>query len=143
MRIAIRTLNVPQKGAGAFMPTLTRGGAPATNGQNVITGSPGTTRVPSPRPPALSDSELGGPFNQPSSVAPDYIMPSIYVVHANGSLRFPGALPDSNDHVLPVPAGASGRTATQRQHRQRIGGRTATGAVRPFTQWKTYGGTGS
>lgn len=141
MRAQIRTLQAPKVGFGAFSPTLTIGGAPVSNGQNVITGAPGTVPVHSPRPAALSDGELGGPFNQPSAVAPDVIYPCLYTFHENPTVRFPGAL--QSDNVLPVPAGNSGRTAMQWQHRTRVGGRTATSARRPFTQWPTYGRSSS
>jgi hypothetical protein len=109
-----------------------------SNGQNIITGAPGTVPVYSPRPAALDDSLLGGPYNQPSACAPDYILPSIYTFHANPSVHFPGKI--DSDNVLPVPAGATTRSALQQQHRTRIGGRTATSAIRPFTQWPTYRG---
>jgi hypothetical protein len=141
MRFQIRTLQVPRIGFGAFSPTLTHGGAPATNGQNKVTGMPGTVPVRSPRPAALSDGELGGPYNQPSAVAPDWILPCIYVAHANPTLHFPGAI--QSDNVVPVPIPRPGLTALQWQHRTRVGGRTATSARRPFTQWPTYGGSSS
>lgn len=137
MRIQIRTIGVPIKGAGAFSPTLTWGAAPATNGQNIVTGAPGTVRVPSPRPAALNDGQLGGVLNQPSSVAPDWFLPSIYVSHVNNTLHFPGMV--RSDNTLPVPAIAVNRSAAQMQHRTRIGGRTVTASIRPFTQWPTYG----
>lgn len=139
MRFAVRVLQVPHKwGTGAFLPTLAFGGAPASNGRNKVDGAPGTVRVPSPRPAALDDSALGGPANQPSSVAPDWILPSIYVARVNRGLHFPGRL--FGDSVLPVPVPNVGRTAIQSQHRVRLGGRTATSSLRPFTQWPTYGG---
>jgi len=138
MRFQIRTLQVPTKGSGAFMPMLTSQASAATNGQNVVVGNPGTVRVPSPRPPALSDGELGGPFNQPSSVAPDWFLPSIYINRANSTLRFPGKL--LSDNVLPVPAVNMGRKIVNWQHKTRVGGRTTTANPRPFTQWPTYGG---
>jgi hypothetical protein len=139
VRFQVRTLQVPTKwGMGAFLPTLTFGGAPATNGQNKVCGMPGTVRIPSPRPVALVDGELGGPFNQPSSVAPEWFLPSIYYNPANRSLHFPGRL--MGDNVLPVPIPNVRRTAIQAQHRVRVGGRTATAALRPFTQWPTYNG---
>lgn len=137
MRVQTRTLQVPRCGAGAFSPGLTSGGAPATNGQNKISGQPGTVPVPSPRPSALDDSALGGPFNQPSSVAPNVIYPSIYTFHANPSVHFPGKI--MSDNVMPVPAPNPGRTSLQWQHRVRVGGRTTTSAIRPFTSWPTYG----
>lgn len=139
MRFSVRTLQVPTRwGAGAFSPALTMGGAPATNGQNIISGAPGTIRVASPPPAALRDGELGGPLNQPSSVAPDWILPSIYTFHANRSVHFPGRL--FGDNVLPVPVPNVGRSSLQTQHRVRLGGRTATASLRPFTQWPTYNG---
>ena len=140
MRVTYRMLQAPTKGAGAFMPGLTRGAAPVTAGQLQagITGMPGTVQIPSPRPAALNDEGLGGPLNQPSAVAPNWFTPSIYIQRLSSSLHFPGKI--LSDHVLPVPAGNPGRTPLQWQHRFRIGGRTATGAVRPFIQWPTYGG---
>ena len=142
MRLSIRTLQVPTKwGAGAFTPTLTFGGAPSSNGQNLISGAPGTIRVPSPRPAAMSDGELGGPYNQPSVVAPNWFLPSLYTFHANPSVHFPGRL--FHDAVLPTPATNIGRTGLQTQHRFRMGGRTTTAAFRPFTQWPSYGGSSS
>ena len=138
MRVQTRTLQVPRCGAGAFSPGLTLGGAPVTNGQNKISGAPGTIPIPSPRPSALDDGGLGGPFNQPSSVAPDYFLPCLYTFHANGTVHFPGAI--NSDNVMPVPAPNPGRTALQWQHRFRLGGRTTTSAVRPFTAWPTYSG---
>ena len=141
MRVQYRTLQVPPAARGAFAPQVTLGGAPSSNGGNVVSGAPGTVAIPSPSPAALSDGQLGGPFNQPSSVAPNVIYPALYTFHANPGVHFPGKL--MNDHVVPVPAGNSGRSSLQWQHRVRIGGRTTTDAVRPFTQWPTYGGKGS
>ena len=138
MRIQTRTLDVPIKGMGAFTPTLTFAGAPATNGQNVVTGAPGTVRVSTPRPPSMNDGSWGGYYNQPSAVAPNWMLPSIYVAHANGLLHFPGKVKSTND--LPVPSLAVTRTIAQFQHRTRIGGRTVTANIRPFTTWKSYGG---
>jgi hypothetical protein len=132
-------LQVPRIGAGAFSPGLTSGGAPATNGQNKVSGMPGTVQVPSPRPAALDDSQLGGLLNQPSAVAPNYFNPCIYTFHANGTVHFPGSI--MSDHVMPTPTPNPGRTALQWQHRVRVGGRTTTSAVRPFTSWPTYRGT--
>lgn len=136
MRFQVRTLQVPKRGGGAFLPALTQIPTAATNGANQVYGSPGVAPVYSPRPAALADGELGGPLNQPSSVAPNYIFPSIYVALVNAGLRFPGRL--ICDNVLPVPAVSSVGIPAQTQYKPRIGGRTATAAFRPFTQWPTY-----
>jgi hypothetical protein len=141
VRVQIRTLQGPRFGAGAFAPTLTYGGAPCSNGQNKISGAPGTVPVYSPRPPSINDGILGGPYNQPSNVAPDWILPALYTFHENATVRFPGKL--QSDNVMPVPIPNYGRSALQWQHRFRVGGRTATSAVRPFTNWPTYSGNRS
>ena len=140
MRVQIRTLQAPRWGGGAFSPTLSMGGAPATNGQNIITGSPGTVRVPSPRPEGMNDMSFGSRYNQPSDVAPNWFLPSIYVAHANPTLHFPGRILQSVDNPIPEPALQLVRSAAQTQHRFRIGGRTVTASIRPFTTWPTYSG---
>ena len=136
MRWAIRTLQVPKRGGGAFAVVPAQSSTASFNGQNIVTGSPGTMKVPSPRPAAMNDSMLGGPFNQPSSVAPNWFRPAIYVAHVNPTLHFPGRL--LCDNVLPVPALGHTRVAAQSQYKTRVGGRTATGSFRPFTQWPIY-----
>ena len=138
MRMQVRTLQTPNRGYGAFCPTLTPNPSANSNGQNIVSGFPGTQAVPSPRPAALSDGDLGGPFNQPSSCAPDYIMPTIYVAHENPTLRFPGRL--LSDNVLPVPARNPGRVARNAFAKTRVGGRKVTASNRPWTQWPVYGG---
>ena len=142
MRHQIRTMQVPQNwGTGAFTVIPARNSTASFNGQNIVTGAPGTVPVYSPRPAALNDSSLGGPYNQPSACAPDYILPSIYVAHVNSTMHFPGALLGHNPS--PVPAATVGMIPQQWQHKARIGGRTVTSAVRPFTQWPTYGNNGN
>jgi len=141
MRTQYRVLQLPTKGTGAFMPIPARQREANSAGhvQATISGSPGTTPVYSPRPPAMDDQGLGGMYNQPSSCAPDVFYPSIYFYRIVRGLKFPGRVLQS-DNPLPVPAGAQGRTGVQWQHRVRVGGRTTTASIRPFTQWPTYGG---
>ena len=136
MRWAIRTLQAPKRGAGAFAVVPAQSSTASFNGQNIVTGSPGTHWVPSPRPAAMDDGVLGGPFNQPSSVAPNYFKPAIYVAHVNPTLHFPGRL--QCDNVLPVPAIDATRVPAQSQYKTRVGGRTTTASLRPFTQWPIY-----
>jgi hypothetical protein len=138
MRFQIRTLQIPTKGCGAFMPTFTNIGTAATNGQNEVVGMPGTVPIPSPRPAAMTDSQLGGPYNQPSSCAPNWFLPSIYYARMNPTLQFSGRT--WSDNVLPVPAKQPTGQPRQWQHRVRVGGRTTTTSNRAFTQWPTYSG---
>jgi len=141
VRHAIRYEGLPRFGAMAFVATSAQDGPAATNGQNLITGNPGTMRVPTPRPASTISRDWGGQW-QPASQAPDWIMPSIYTFHPNASVnpfRRTGAGIGS-DHPVAVPAGVIGQVVSQFMHRARIGGRTVTAAIRPFTQWPTYGG---
>jgi hypothetical protein len=142
MRIQIRTLQVPTAwGTGAFMPLPAAVSTAEFNGQNIVTGYPGTCAVPAPRPPALRDSDLGGFFNQPSDVAPNYILPSIYVARVNNTMHFPGNI--SRTNVSPVAATAIGATARAAWTKPVIGGDKVTRSVRPFTQWRTWSGGAS
>jgi hypothetical protein len=137
MRFQIRTLQVPQHwGTGAFVCVPAQQSTASFNGQNIVTGAPGTVPVPSPRPPALNDGELGGPWNQPSSVSPDFILPSIYVAHANSTMHFPGDTAITN--VAPVPAVAQGNVAKALWVKPVLGGDRVTRSVRPFTRWRNY-----
>jgi len=142
MRIQIRTLQVPTGwGTGAFTVIPAANSTAEFNGQNIVTGMPGNKAVPSPRPAALKDGELGGPYNQPSDVSPNYILPSIYVARVNNTMHFPG---DTNvTNVSPVPATAIGATVQAGWTKPVIGGNRVTRAVRPFTQWGTYNGGAS
>lgn len=138
MRHQIRTLNVPRWGTGAFVVVPAANSTAAFNGQNIVTGAPGTVLVPSPRPAALNDGELGGPYNQPSSVAPDFILPSIYVARVNRSMKFPG---DTNiTNVTPIPATAIGTIVRNGWTKPVIGGNRVTANPRSFTRWPTYSG---
>jgi hypothetical protein len=143
MRHSIRTLQVPTaSGTGAFVVVPARSSTASFNGGNVVEGMPGTVPVPSPRPAALNDGQLGGPFNQPSSVAPDFILPSIYISRvAPGNKHLSGGLYSEN--YSPKPAAAWSMIPAQWQKRVRVGGRTVTSAVRAFTQWPTYGKNGN
>ena len=123
------------------MPQLTSTASAATNGQNHVYGCPGTMRIASPRPPALNDGELGGPFNQPSAVAPNFFYPSIYYRRMKrafqvNAARFSGVNP------MPAPARNPGRVAQPWNYKVRVGGQTATSNPRPFTRFPTYNGKG-
>lgn len=83
--IGYRTLDVPPYGAGAFMPTPARNPVASSYGLVHIDGSPGTDPVPSPRSaglPALTAVGRGANSAQGSDVAPDVILPAIYIPRA-------------------------------------------------------------
>ena len=137
-RLQIRMMNSPTRGIGAFMPSPYAVTTPAASSQGVlrVEGYPGTLQVPSPAPAALNDGELGGPFNQPSLCAPDFILPSAYF--ARISRLTTGLVPTKSNNVAPVKAPFIARTATQTQYRTRVGGRTVTRWPRQFTRWPNY-----
>jgi len=144
-RLSYRVTGVPTSwGTMAFLPVPSASPEASSNGVNIVSGNPGTMRIPSPPPASMSDTDWNHGLWQPSKVNPDYIMPSIYTLrHIGANENSPwhrtmgGA---TSDHVLPVPAGSIAAIVGNWMHRARIGGRTVTRAVRPFTQWPTYGG---
>ena len=142
-KLLIKMNNAPTRGIGAFMPPPYGATTPAASSQGVlqVRGYPGTMRVTSPAPAALNDGELGGPYNQPSRVAPDYLLPSLYWAILKKANTFPGFRVRSTN-VAPVPAPYVARTGTQTQYRTRIGGRTVTRWPRQFTRWPNYQETG-
>ena len=141
-QLAIRMNQAPGKGLGAFMPVPYGATTPAASSQGLlrVEGHPGTMPVASPRPTALDDGELGGPFNQPSSVAPNYILPDKYIPHISrattGLTPTPPDAPQGN--VAPVPVPWISRSPRQTQLKPRIGGRTSTAWPRQFVRWLTY-----
>lgn len=137
-RLQIKMNNAPARGFSAFMPSPYGATTPAASSGGVIRteGHPGTLRVETPRPAALSDGELGGPYNQPSSVAPNYSLPDKYISHISRATT--GAVNRVSTNAAPVPAPAVIRGSSQTQLKPRIGGRTVTGWPRQFTRWPTY-----
>lgn len=134
--MALRYLELPQVGTSAFTATAASSSTAEFNGQNLIYGSPGSRPVYSPRPAGMSDGELGGPLNQPSSCSPDVIYPSIYFVIPNDTMHAPVDM--SRRSPTPIPATPVSNVAATGFMQPRIGGDTVTPAIRPFTRWKTY-----
>jgi hypothetical protein len=128
------TEQVPVYGAGAFMPQLTTNPGASSWGRVKITASLGTTAIPSPRPPAVNDSDLGGPYNQPSSVAPDVFFPTFHIIGTE-HMEPPVAWIKPLHNELPVPAVNPGRVPMPAFHRYRQGGRGAIPWPRTFTTW--------
>jgi hypothetical protein len=133
---------LPRHGSSAFLPVPPHHVTPAsaTHGMVMIEGSPGTNRVPSPRPRGLAH---GGHYRGapgPSQVAPDYILPQIWFTHVtnmapnNGHLSWmPG------DTIIPVPAGDVIRTPPIAMKRRRVGGSEALQWPRVITRWRLRG----
>lgn len=139
MRVQIRTMGLPSSGFTAFLPTMVENPTVWGAGANVTDAILGNVPVGSPRPASMQDASWGGQW-QPSSVAPNYILPVVYVARMNKWLvkikhRF-------TDTSMGVAAVAYNATPTANNLKARIGGRTATPAVRPYTSWPTYGSHG-
>lgn len=87
MGIRYRVMDVPNVGAGAFMPLPARNPVASSYGLVHIKGSPGTEPVPSPRP-AATPSQTARPQGTVNSaagsdVSPDVIFPAIYIALAD------------------------------------------------------------
>ena len=135
VRFHIRMMGLPESGYGAFMPGLTENPM-AFNVQDNISALEGNVPVGSPRPAALFDKNY--PNVQPSSLAPNHILPVVYVSRLNKwrlaiNRRFV-------DLPMPIPAVTPNATTTATNLKARIGGRTATPNPRPRTVWPVYGG---
>lgn len=141
MRHSIRTLGVPTRtGSGAFIVVPARSSTASFNGQNVVTGAPGTVPIHAPRPAAMRDDSWGASV-QPSGVSPDFILPSIYVSHFNSTMqRATRLIGRRSPNLVPVPAGKPNMIPANFSKGARIGGQTVTSARRPFIKWPTYGG---
>lgn len=124
-------LDVPVKGAGAFLPLPTTNAPASSYGLVHVHGSPGTDPVPSPSPQANYLPRLtarGGVDSAQDSVcAPDFILPSIYVASA----RNMGPAADAGVGMatrrlapMPVPSFSYPRVPVVAQTPPRIGGRS-------------------
>ncbi len=139
MRVTYKVMNLPARGFGAFMPTLTVTPTASTGGLSHRQFYPGTVRVPSPAPVYVSmDGSTGdNPVQNSHAGAPEWFLPAIGIVSAD---NMHGPCGIQVDNVLPVPALNPTRIATQNTMVTRVGGRTATPWTRPMTRWPTYGG---
>ena len=139
MRHSIRTLGVPTRtGTGAFAVIPARSSTASFNGQNRVTGAPGTVPIHAPRPAAMIRTEPNASLVQPSACSPDAIFPSIYVAHIDNMQTQQGGLYSGNR--VPVPAKTQTGLPANFSKGARIGGTTVTSARRPFIKWPTYGG---
>ena len=125
-----RVLDLPPKGAGAFMPTPSTNAPASSWGLVHVHGSPGTEPIPSPAPertylPNLT-RQSGVNSAQGSQVAPDVILPAIYVASAQNM----GPAADAGVGMrarrltpIPVPAADVRRVPIVAQSAPRYGGR--------------------
>lgn len=122
MRFAYKVDNV--QGRGAFTPLAARSGIFATASLMRRAGNPGIVAEPASGPRL---SPLGwDPAAEPSNVAPNVILPSIYIAFADnmGPWATPGALHVAWRHgTVPVPAQQIVHQPRPAARRARIGGR--------------------
>lgn len=134
VRFHLRMMGLPESGYGAFMPGLIENPM-AFDNRARISALMGNVPVGSPRPAAMFDANY--PNDQPSSLAPNHILPVVYVSRLDKwrlaiGRRFV-------DLPMPIPAVTPNATTTATNLKARIGGRTATRNARPYTVWPTYG----
>jgi hypothetical protein len=138
-----RVENVPVAGAGAFMPGLTLNGVSFGAGlSNPIVGFPGTREVPVDHDQRLSPYGFD-PKTQPSNVAPDVILPALYVPptvnmgpwSARSAMRTRGIGDGGNP--IPEPAGAPSGIPIPAFRPARIGGSKVVGWPRTVPQWRS------
>ncbi len=138
MNFQLRTMGLPASGMTAFMPTPVENPASYRAGVTVVNAIMGNVPVGSPRPAALMD--YTHPGVQPSAFAPNHFLPVVYVVRMLRSLGLNTRLPGAHHTPMPVPAVAYNQVLAAKNLKARIGGSTATPAVRPYISWPTYGG---
>lgn len=137
-----RVLDLPPKGAGAFMPTPSTNTVASSWGLVHVEGSPGTQPVPVPKPqrtwlPALT-RRGGVDTAQGSDVAPDFILPCIYVAsarHMGPSADVGLGMALRRLNPLPVPARHYPRQPVPAFNPPRIGGRATMLWPRAFQRW--------
>lgn len=145
-----RVSDLPVAGVGAFMPLPVLGPVASSYGLVKISGSPGNTPEPSPRPGFLPSLTVQGGKNsaQPGLAgSPDVFLPSVYVAYANN--MGPSAdgglgMARRRNAELPMPTATSNRlpnlTGT---FFARKGGRAQIGWPRAFQRFPFVNQSGS
>lgn len=138
-----RVLDLPPRGAGAFMPTPSTNAPASSAGLQHVHGSPGTDPVPAPSPqsqylPTLT-ANGGVDAAQGSMVAPDLIAPSVYVAEVdNMGPEHGGAalgMRVRRLNPLPMPAFSYPRTPVAAFATPRYGGRATMAWPRAFQRF--------
>lgn len=133
-----RVADIPPRGAGAFCPTLVTTPHASSGGLEDIAGAPGTLPIRSPFPAGLPQFGLD-PKTQGSHVAPDVILPAIYVASA---ANMGPQVPIRHHNVMPVPARGFIRSAGRAfRPPSRLGGRNVIPWPRTFQRWGSVGRT--
>ena len=98
---------VPERYMHAWCPTAGLTPAGQTHGDTLIYGSPGTTRVPSPRPrfDKVAREMAGDGFQNGSDVAPDWFAPQVWFtdIRNRGPLASAGGVHYMPGREAPVP----------------------------------------
>lgn len=137
MLVRYQVSDLPLRGMGAFCPTASTTPHASSGGREIVSGSPGTTAIPSPKPGGLPIVGLD-PKTQGSNVSPDVIAPSIYIASA---ANMGPQVQIRHHNNMPVPALTTTRVPLQKSHKQRLGGRAAVPWPRTFQRWGSVGST--
>lgn len=145
-----KTSGLPVRGAAAFMPAMTRDPISSSAGLNrsAIVGFPGTHPVPIDHDMILAPYSFD-PKTQPSNVAPDVILPTVYIPGARnmGPWAARGAArtvaPLFGGNPVPEPAGApSGVPLPAQTAPSRLGGSKVIGWPRVAPVWQSVNSSG-
>ncbi len=145
--IRYRVLDLPVKGAGAFTPLPAVNPVASSYGLVHVYGSPGTEPVPVDPPRYIGNLTAQPAPNtaQSSDVAPDYILPAIYIASAKnmGPTEDVGlGMAIRRRNPLPVPAKNPGRVPVPVLMRFPMGG-SQLPWPRAFQRWPIRGQSGS
>lgn len=126
------------RGAQAWFPTMGTTPMASTHGSIEVHGSPGTSRVVSPKPAGSGNVSGSKAWKSPSDVAPDWFAPQLYVTDirpsslpriAGGVRYFP------NDSEIPHPTQDWRRVAKEAMKGRKVGGQRAMKWPRPNIRW--------
>lgn len=144
---AYRVLDLPIKGAGAFLPLTIPTPQASSYGLVKVAGSPGTLPIPAPSPqhsayipPISAQAET-----QSSMVAPDIILYDKYIPYANnmGPAKDVGIGMALRRHTpLPIPARTWTLAPRTAMIQRKVGGRAAMSWPRAFQRFPVIGSGG-
>lgn len=137
--IRYRVDDLPSRGLSAFTPIAAATPGGSSGGLQHVYGSPGTTPIPSPAPAAIPPISMSDK-TQPSNLAPDVFLPSIYFASAR-NMHPPVPVRPPNE--MPMPATNWRRIPQIAMRTPRMGGRNVIPWPRVFQRWGSVtGGAG-